>query len=206
MVVRKSSGVGRSGLLAGGLVSLSLPSTVQAHMLVDGAGDLGNGALHPLMTPAHLLVLISLALLLAQQVPLDLKTPLRFFAPLSAIALAFTATASLSGVPQPLLLGTALGLGILVGLEVKLSHPFRMLACAVPAVAIGLDSGLEIGSGVAITKSLLGTWLAMNGLVLYLTMAASNATGKPWARTGLRVIGSWIIAISLMVLAFSLRK
>lgn len=193
-------------MLAGGLVSLSLSSTVQAHMLVDGAGDLGNGALHPLMTPAHLLIMVGLALMLAQQVPLDLKTPVRTFAPLSAIALALTATGPIAGMPQPLLVGIALGLGILVGLEMRVSLPFRVLACAVAAIGIGLDSGLENGSGVATVKSLLGTWLAMNALVIYLAMAASNATDKPWARIGLRIAGSWIIAISLMVLAFSLRK
>ena len=29
---------------------------------------------------------------------------------------------------------------------------------------------------------------------------------KPWLKIGVRIIGSWLVAISLMVLAFALKK
>ncbi|MES2477355.1 MAG: HupE/UreJ family protein [Verrucomicrobiota bacterium] len=192
-------------LVAATLVFLTTRSA-HAHMLVDGAGDLGNGALHPLMSPAHLLVLIGLALHLAQQVPFELNAALRTFALASAAALALTFHDSLGEVDQPVLVALALLLGILVGLEIRLPRWATLLIAALVAACVGLDSGVEDQPSVATTKILLGTWLVINALVPYLAMVASNGAEKKWARTAIRVLGSWIIAVSLMVLAFALRK
>ena len=54
----------------------------------------------------------------------------------------------------------------------------------------------------------LGTWLAVVmgtvSFAYYISMAAE--TGKLWLRIGIRVAGSWIVAITLLILAFALRK
>lgn len=184
-----------------------LTSTVHAHMIVEGAGDLANGALHPAVTPAHALVIVGLGLLIGQRLPLDMKTPARVCLPVSAAALALTALKPSFAVPPPVLVGIAMAIGIAVGLETKLPRVVLGVVCAASALAVGLDSGLENATSPAATaKTLLGTWLAMNGAVFYIAACASNAAGKPWARTAVRVLGSWIVAISLLVLAFSLRK
>lgn len=188
------------------LIFLALSSTAHAHMAVEGAGEIINGALHPLMSPAHVLVLFGLALLLGQQVPLDLKTPLRVFMPASAIALLLITTGRIASVYPPVLIGIALCIGILVGLEIQLPRLARGALCAAAAIGIGLDSAVESGPAVAVAKTLLGTWLGVNALVVYIAICASNGADKKWARAGIRVAGSWIIAIALMVLAFSLRK
>jgi hypothetical protein len=174
--------------------------------MVEGAGEMANGALHPLMTPAHMLVILSLGLLLGQRVPLDLKTPFRVFAPVSAAALLWTLGGRGGDVGQPLLIGIALVTAVLVTLEMKIPAWLRGLLCGAAAVAIGLDSAVDRGSTMSILKTLGGTWLSLNAAVFYLAACASNAEDRKWARVGIRVIGSWIIAISLMVLAFSLRK
>lgn len=194
------------GLLLVSGFFLTLTGTAHAHNSVEGMGEIANGVLHPLMTPAHLLILLGLGLLLGQRVPMDLKTPLRVFAPASALALALTATGEIPGVYPPLLIGIALGIGILVGLAVKLPRVATGLVCAAAAVCIGLDSAVETGNGFTAFKTLIGTWLGMNSAVVYLAICVSHGADKPWARTGIRVVGSWIIAISLLVLAFSLRK
>lgn len=199
-------GARRKCLLAGGAVFLTATSAAPAHMLVEGAGDFGNGALHPLMSPAHLLVLVGLALHLAQQIPFGLKAALWTFAPVSAVALALTFHDSLGVIHQPVLIGLALVLGILVGLEIHLPRRAVVLACGLVAACVGLDSGVDGQSAAATVKTLLGTWLVMNALIAYLAMVASNGADKRWARTAIRVFGSWIVAISLMVLAFMLRK
>ncbi len=175
-------------------------------MLVDGAGDLGNGALHPLMSPAHLLILVGLALHLAQQVPFSLKAALWTFVPVSAVALALTLDERFGAVYQPVLIGLALVLGILVGLELHLPRWVSAVVCGLAAACIGLDSGVEDQALVSTVKMLLGTWLVINVLVAYLAMVASHAAARIWSRTAIRIVGSWIIAISLMVLAFALRR
>lgn len=181
-------------------------STAHAHLTVEGVGEVANGALHPLMTPAHALVILSLGLLLGQQVPLKLKMPIRTFAPVSAAALLFTLSGHVTGVYQPTLIGIALTAAILVAVEIKIPSWLGVVLCAAAALAIGLDSAVDTGTTVSVLKTLAGTWLSLNAAVFYLAVCTSNAEDRKWARVGIRVLGSWIIAIALMVLAFSLRK
>lgn len=188
------------------LVSLALTAPAHAHLTVEGVGDLGNGALHPLMSPAHVLIFLSLGLLIGQQVPFALKTPLRVFAPVSAAALLFTLSGWVDGVYQPFLVGIALVAAVGVALEVRIPRFVCGLLCALAACGIGLDSGVDGGSTWASLKTLAGTWLSLNAAVFYIAVCASNGADKKWAKAAIRVLGSWIIAISLMVLAFSLRK
>ena len=190
-------------LLIGPVTFLSVSSAAHAHLSVEGVGEMANGALHPLLSPAHVLLFLSLALLLGQQVPFDLKTPLRIFAPATAAALLLTLTGWVIEVYQPLLVALALITASLVALEVKIPRWFGGFLCGAVAVGIGLDSAPGEGS---VLKTLAGTWLSLNAVIFYIAMCASNSSDKKWARVAIRVLGSWIIAISLMVLAFSLRK
>ncbi|GAA5125065.1 hypothetical protein GCM10023212_26010 [Luteolibacter yonseiensis] len=177
-----------------------------AHMAVEGAGEIGNGALHPVMTPAHVLLLLGLGLLLGQQTPLDLGKRLRVFAPASAAALLFTFTGTIREINQPVLIALSLCVAILVALEKRLPRFVPEFLCTLTAIGIGIDSAVETGDTGTILKTLIGTWLAMNAIVFYIAICASNGADKQWAKVGVRILGSWIIAISLMVLAFSLRK
>lgn len=195
----------RCGWMGAGLSMFVIPTT-HAHLMVEGAGEVANGALHPVMTPAHVLVILSLGLLLGQQLPLNLKWPVRIFAPVSAAALLLTLNGWVEEVHQPVLIGIALVIAGLLTLEVKLPVWASGLLCIASALAIGLDSAVDSGPTAGRLKTLLGTWLALNAAVFYTAICASNAEDRQWARVGIRVIGSWIIAIALMVLAFSLRK
>ena len=185
---------------------LILPSKAYAHMNVEGAGDIVNGFLHPLMSPAHVLIVLGLGLLLGQQVPLDLKTPVRVLAPCSAVALVLTTCGWGAPVNQPILAGLALCVGLLVALDLKLPRFVSGLLCAAAGMGIALDSAVEAGSAFTVVKTLSGTWISLNVAIVYLAICASHGAGKPWAKTGIRVLGSWIFAISLLVIAFSLRK
>lgn len=179
-----------------------------AHVAIDGWGDFANGAIHPLVNPAQALVFIGLALLIGRQDPLRFKIPILVFSSSLALALALTA-ASLTGIVwQPFLTGTALCLGLLVAIG-KPTPPFLLTClCALSAILLGLDSGIE-GEGrdwISNMQILGGTWLSLCIIVAYISLASSNATGKPWAMTVVKVIGSWLVAIALMALAFSVRK
>lgn len=185
---------------------LAFPTTASAHLTIQGAGDIANGALHPLATPPHILILLALAILLGRRIPLDLKFPMLVLAPASAMALLLTTTEWVNGVSQPFLIGLALVIAVLVALEINPSREIIAGLCAAAAVGIGLDSGVETGGAAAVAKGLIGTWISINLVAGYLALCVSNGAEKPWARIAMRVAGSWIIAISLMVLAFSLRK
>lgn len=184
------------------------PPEIHAHVAIDGWGDFANGAIHPLVNPAQILVLIGLALLIGQQDPLRFKHPLLVFSSSLAVALTLTAAGVAGAIWQPFLSSTALCFGLFIAIGKPISTPILSLLCAFAALVLGLDSGTEGKSEgwASIVQTLGGTWLSLCILVAYLSLASSNATGKPWAMTAVKIAGSWLVAISLMILAFSLRK
>jgi hypothetical protein len=196
----------RPGILPVILILLFTRIPAQAHVSIEGFGAVGNGALHPWVSPAHALVLVGLALMVGQRVPLDLGPPMRVLAVVSAIALVLTTGGWISEIYQPVLLAIALLIGAMVAFEWKTSVRASQLASALAAAGIGLDSVAVPGPPFETIKSLFGTWLAINGVTAYLAICISHGADKAWARTGIRIAGSWIVAISLMVLAFALKK
>lgn len=190
------------------IVLLVRPAGADAHMTIQGMNHFTNGALHPVMTPAHVLILLGLGLWIGQHPPLRLKLPMGIFAAFSAAGLALTTTGWLAGVHPAFLAGIALCAGAAVACGKALPVWLRGVFCAAGALAIGLDSAAEPGTVGAVFSTLLGTWLAillvLVNLAHYTSLAAEKT--KQWLHVGIRVAGSWIVAISLLVLAFALRK
>jgi urease accessory protein len=177
-------------------------------MTAPGMGDFISGVLHPWMTPTHLLILLALGLGLGQHVPLRLGLPLKVFVPVAALGLALTLGRWFATVPVPILIAIALAAALVVVLEVRLPSPAQAVLLGAAALAIGLDSGVETGGPFTIFKTLLGTWVSLGiGLVnlgYYVSLAAEKR--KQWISIGIRVAGSWIVAVALLMLAFALRK
>jgi urease accessory protein len=185
---------------------LVLPATASAHSAVGGAGHFLGGVLHPFTTPTHVLVLLSLGLLAGQHPPLDLRTPLTVFIPVSAVTLLLTITGVAKTVYPPILISIALVVGVLVALEKPPPAIGIRLIFGIAAVALGLDSAVETGTLPAIAKTLLGTWTALTLVVWSTAFYVSLFAIKRWQKTGVRVAGSWITAASLMILAFAFRR
>ena len=188
-----------------GLV-LVLPATAGAHTVTSGVGDFFDGVLHPITTPAHLLVLLGLGLVAGQHPPLNLKVPLAVFIPVSAIALLMTTTGMVKTVYPPILIGLAQIAGLLVALEKPPSALVGGIFFAIAALALGLDSAVETGTDVQIAKTLLGTWTGLVLVVADIAFYISLFTKWKWQKIGIRVAGSWITAASFMILAFALRR
>ena len=148
----------RSLLLATLVFSLCLPATARAHSTIQGLEGFSGGALHPLTTPAHLLVIVALGLLTGQRSPLDLKAPFVIFVPCLTFALIFTTTGLVKAVYQPVLIGLALCAAIPVALEKPLPPLAYRTLSAAAAFAIGFDSAPEPSSASVLIKTLLGTW------------------------------------------------
>jgi len=195
----------RLGWLAA-LLLLALPATAGAHTAISGVGDFFGGVVHPLTTPAHVLVLLALGLLAGQHPPLNLKAPLAVFIPFSAAGLLFTTTGLIKTVYPPVLISLALVAGVAVALGKPLPAFAHAALFALAGLALGLDSAVENGTPVAIAKTLAGTWLGLILAVGDLGYYLSFLTRQKWQQTGLRVAGSWITAASFMILAFALRR
>jgi hydrogenase/urease accessory protein HupE len=195
----------RGGLLPRSLFFiLCCPATARAHTAIQGLEGLAAGILHPLTAPAHLIVLLALGLLIGQRLPLDLKTPFTVFVPSLALALLLTLTELSTVEYQPILMGVALCVAIPVAMERSIPPLCSGLLFLVAAFAIGLDSKSEAGSPGILFQTLLGTWAMVIFLLFDVAYYTSLAMRTRWLTIGGRILGSWIFAISLLVLALSM--
>jgi urease accessory protein len=155
------------------------------------------------VAPAPLLAIVAIGLLAGQGGRSGLIPALFALGMLAgslAIALAMRETPSVL-----VLLATAASVGVTVAAAIVVP-PFPVnglafatgaaLALNAPPQAIGIPAAIasQIGTGIAATAA----------LVLVASMAAG--ADRPWQRIGVRVLGSWIAASAILVLALRLAR
>jgi urease accessory protein len=188
------------------LAVFALAPRAEAHTSIQGMGEFGSGLLHPATTPSHMLLLLALSLWAGQHWFKGLKLPFLTFVAASALGLILSTPRWISEVYPPLLIGIACVIAALVAMHKPLPSIVAAVIYGIAGVAIGLDSGVENGSTIAIVKTLAGTWISLMLILFDLAFYISRGSQKKFIQIGIRVLGSWIIAISLLMLAFALRK
>lgn len=197
--MRNSCATGVAGAAA--LLLLLLPAPALAHGAIQGVGEFYAGMLHPLIDPAPLIAL--LGLLIGQR---DLS---RGAGPLTGLATGLLTGAALAGLNLTLPASqVTVGFALLAGCAVALAREWP--AWAVTLLSCGL--GAAVGSGAALDGLAGGArWAALAGsvigaLLIFAAVAAAAARARAtWSRTGLRVVGAWVVAGSVLSLVLALR-
>ena len=181
-----------------------LPSLAGAHVSVQTT-ELIAGGLHPWINLDSALVLVGLTLWLAQSAT---STELR-----PSLVMGLAVAAGMAGglfsnaMPPPALIS---GIALLVGLGVALRLQPALFArafttgclAAVAGYYAGIDAAPDVQSPLAFTAGALGG-------ALVVPLAAGILLGERDSRvirTGIRVIGSWLAAVGLMLCALRLRR
>jgi urease accessory protein len=158
-----------------------------------------GGLLHPLLVPAHVIALVGLGLLACQQGARIRRAMVVTFA---AGLLAGLVAVEDADVVALLCAATA-------GLLAAFARPAPMLLAAplaaVAAAAIELDSVPEEISMRATVLALAGTMITAT-LTLILVAAIGACRTHHWQRIGIRILGSWIAASAILVLALRLTQ
>ena len=194
--------VRRAPALAAG--ALLLPATCHAHLVTTGLGPFYDGVSHFALTPEDFLPALALALLAGQRGSRSGR--LALFALPAAWLVGGLVGLALSTISSATALTTAsfLALGGLVAAEAKLPPAW----VAALAVVVGLLHGYP--NGAAMAQARAGA-LGLTGIVatLFVLVALASAMvvaiRAPWGRIAVRVSGSWIAAIGLLLLGWSLR-
>jgi urease accessory protein len=194
-----------SGTLGAALAVLFLLAGTPAfaHLAIEGVGGFWGGLLHPALVPAHALGIAALGLFIGrQQAPKMIV--LIFAMALGAGLLAVTLAVAASPAGNVLLADTAL-LGIVVATAWAPPRLIGWVLAAIAGSAIGLDSPPQTISIDEGNRLLVGTGL---GGCLALAAVAAGACAVPpgWPQLGLRILGSWIAASAILVLAISLGR
>ena len=182
------------------LITLLSPTAASAHP-IKGVGDFYAGMLHPLTALEFLLPWIALSLFAGQQGRRAALLTLALF------PLALVSGAGLSMVwPSPTWV-SAVDLAIIpiLGLAVALAITCPSTVVVSLVSAVGLLHGLANGSEIAAPMS---PWRFIPGLAAVAILVLAYGIGlvrslkRPWTQIAVRVAGSWIAAIGIMVCAF----
>lgn len=180
-----------------------LPVTAHAHSPVEGMNEFYNGVLHPLLVPAHILLILATGLFLGQRGPRENRLALPAFFLAGAAGLALAGSGAAPETVRGLLLAGTMAIGLLTAVGRRAPLPLYPAAGAFAGFFLGLDSAPEALEGRERILALVGTGLGLNLWLIYACGIADFFSKKPWQRIGLRILGSWLAASSLLVLALT---
>ncbi|HTS39931.1 MAG TPA: HupE/UreJ family protein [Xanthobacteraceae bacterium] len=191
------------------VVFLFASDAALAHAPFSGAGGFYGGLLHPWFVPVHLMAIVATAAVIAQQGSpwnwsMHWHAPAAFAIGLAAgfIAIACAYAPEFSG-------EAVLAVAAMAGLLTALALPLRAILVATIATASGaavaLDSPPDVISLREAIVIQLGTFC---GAILLMAAALEGASRlhRGWQRIGIRILGSWIAASAVLVLALQLAQ
>jgi urease accessory protein len=159
--------------------------------------------LHPLTALEHVLPILALGLLAGQQGERAARWLVLVF------PLALLCGAALAGVAPPFASARLLNVAsfVVLGLLVAAGWRLPLSLLIVLGAAFGLSHGYENGRAMAPDTSvhlfMVGV-AAAGGVVTALVSAASiDLAATPWTRVAVRIAGSWIAAIGIMMIGLA---
>lgn len=179
-------------------------SSAQAHLMNSGFGPFYDGLAHPFLVPEDLLPVIALTLLAGLR-GARCGRGVVLALPVAWLVGMITATViALPSGPVWLTCTLTIALGALVAAD----RPWPVALVVGLAAVAGATHGFANGRELAAVK---GGGLAMAGIASALLVVSALTAGQVaalrahWARVAVRVAGSWIAAIGLLMLGWSIR-
>jgi hydrogenase/urease accessory protein HupE len=181
---------------------LVVPEASLAHTPIQGIHNFYNGLLHPVLVPAHLLLLVAVGLFLGRQGAKAIQPALGVFV-FSTVAGLTAAWFSIASENEAFILALSAVIGLVIAIAPKVALFWCGVIALLAGFLLGIDSAQEALSGKDKLVTLLGSGVAIYLLVLYLMALADHFNEKAWQKIGIRIVGSWVAASSLLVLALA---
>ena len=184
-----------------------LPGWAGAHSSSKGFEGFYIGLVHPLTSPAQVLVLLALGLFFAQRWPRQFEPASALFAGGCLVGIVLGQAGMPVGAAEPVMLVLALAAGGLAALWPTAPALPPIAVAGGAGLLIGLVSTPDPGSLRATVITLFGSFV---GAILALLYAAGGLgwvhekARVSWAQMGFRVAAAWIAAIAALLLALSL--
>ncbi len=184
------------------LVLCALATEAHAHLVGDAFSPFYGGLLHPLVSPQDIMAVLGLGLLAGLSGPSAGRWLL--------IILPLAWTGGMSFAPSCMVPeAPAILLTVLVGVLVAAGRPCSPALIGILAALVGILHGVNNGQDIMQVPS---RFLAAVGIVSAVAMASALVTGqvlgmqRPWMLILLRVMGSWLAAIGLLMLGWSFHR
>jgi urease accessory protein len=201
--VRRIRAVWRAAPLLALVPALATPA--QAHLMNSGFGPFYDGLAHPLISPEDLLPAVAMTLLAGLGGARAGRFVLATLPGAWLLGMAAGWAIGLPAAPAWLIAVATALLGALVASDLRLP----LVAVTALAAALGSLHGYDNGHDLAGTT---GALVAIAGIACSLFAIVSLLAGQVavlqahWARLAVRISGSWIGAIGLLMLGWSVRS
>lgn len=204
-MMRRNGRSARLGIgLLGGCAALLQPSSAAAHLMTTGLGPVYDGISHVLMTLSDLVPILTLSMLAGLNGPAAGRRILFLLTGAWLVGGLAGYVSDRTLVPTTWTIASFLVLGGLTALG-------RRLALSVVSglgIAVGLLHGWMNGAGIAAAEraalGLVGIVSAIFVLVAIVSAFVVTLRAR-WMQMAVRVVGSWVAAIGLLMLGWSLR-
>lgn len=185
-------------LLSAGVAS----SPARAHLVTTGLGPFYDGMSHLAVSLSDLLAVVALGLWAGLGGPAKSRAVL-------AVVPAGWLVGGLAGfmasreVLLPVMSALVLlVLGVLVAADVRLSRSTTAAIGAMVALLLGALNGTALAAGGGSRLGVVGIVTA-SSIVLFLLSALVASRRVPWQRIAVRVAGSWIAAVAILMIGWS---
>lgn len=198
---------GRAGVRAAVLAALGvllLPAPGEAHLATTGLGPLYDGITHVFLTPQDLVPILAMAFLAGQNGAAAGRRTLFALSGAWLAAGSVGYVAGVSPVPGAAVVASFLVLGGLIALDRDLPDAVVLDL----AVSVGVLHGWMNGADIAAVQGDGTALIGIGGAVFVLVSLASAlvlSLRAEWTRIAVRVVGSWVAAVGLLLLGWSLR-
>lgn len=192
-----------ASLMAALVAVVMSPAVVEAHLVTTGLGPVYDGISHVLLSPDDLVPVLAMGLLGG----LNGATAgrLALFVLPAAWLLGGVAGMVAGGQALPLGLTTAsfLVLGAMTALDRRLPSAMLVILAAMVGLLHGWLNGAAMAEAEREGLGLIGIASAIFVLAA-LTSGLVVSLRAAWARVAVRVVGSWVAAVGLLMLGWSL--
>jgi urease accessory protein len=184
---------------------LAAASPAQAHLMNSGFGPFYDGLVHPLLSPEDLLPAVAMTLLAGLGGARHGRFVLASLPGAWLLGMAAGWAIGLPAAPAWLIAVVTALLGALVASDLRLP----LAAVTALAAALGALHGYDNGHDLAATA---GALVAMAGIACSLFAIVSLLAGQvavlqaQWTRLAVRISGSWIAAVGLLMFGWSVRS
>ncbi len=181
---------------------LFYPSYTSAHLVTTGLGPVYDGIGHLVMTPEDLVPVLAIALFAGLRGAAPGRRAL-FVLPLAWFAGGLLGVA-IEGLPTlPVSAISFFILGVLVAADLKLSPKWFTAIVVAVGFVHGVLNGVALKEGAGIL-GLIGI-MATLFIIVAIVSAFIVSLRKPWTKIVVRVAGSWVAAIGMLMFGWLMR-
>lgn len=186
---------------------LAYPQLALAHTPYPGIRGFYVGVLHPLTSPSHVLLIIAMSLLLgnAGRESRTRNLSVLFVAVFTGLVMAFFLAELLPLVALILLLTAMIGITVIIARP--LPRWYILTLTGLGGSLLALDSLPDPGPFLDVLITTFGSLAGIHYLILYGSLGVTVSLERwstPVLPIAIRVAASWLVAISVMVMAFTI--